>query len=66
MYRKVFLGISYRDAVILNNQFIKSDVLSQQVYRCLFTHTKYLFMSNIKTCLECGEKVVGRIDKKFC
>ncbi|MGG8496396.1 hypothetical protein ACQY1Q_08270 [Tenacibaculum sp. TC6] len=23
-------------------------------------------MSNIKNCLECGEKVVGRIDKKFC
>ena len=21
---------------------------------------------NIKKCLECGEKVVGRIDKKFC
>lgn len=23
-------------------------------------------MNNLKKCLECGEKVMGRIDKKFC
>lgn len=38
-------------------------VCKRIIFFCILTQNQQLME---KTCLECGEKIVGRIDKKFC